>query len=108
MNVCREILEIRQLIMALHGGFCVLLAYRSNFTKATAYVPFKIRVKIKWERVSKMHFPSIVNYCAMAVVQLRYKFDFEQDELTSEKALEWYDAVFKEAFELMEVRIMIT
>ena len=38
----------------------------------------------------------------MAVVQLRYKFDFEQDELTSEKALEWYDAVFKEAFELME------
>ena len=38
----------------------------------------------------------------MAVVQLRYKFDFEQDELTSEKALEWYDTVFKEAFELME------
>ena len=38
----------------------------------------------------------------MAVVQLRYKFDFEQDELTSEKALEWYDAVCKEAFELME------
>ena len=38
----------------------------------------------------------------MAVVQLRYKFDFEENELTRENALEWYDAVFKEAFELME------
>ena len=47
-------------------------------------------------------FSSIVNYCV--AVQLRYKFDFEQDELVGH----WNgDAVFKEAFELMEVRIMI-
>ena len=43
-------------------------------------------------------FSSIINYCAMAIVQLRYKFDFEQDELTSDKVCS-YDAVFKEAFD---------
>ena len=47
-------------------------------------------------------FSSIVNYCAMAVVQLRHKFDFEEEDLSSDQALEWYDSIFKEAFELME------
>ena len=38
----------------------------------------------------------------MAVVQLRHKFDFEEEDLSSDQALEWYDSIFKEAFELME------
>ena len=47
-------------------------------------------------------FSSIVNYCIMAVIQLRNDFDFDDLELKGDQALDWYDEVFKEAFELME------
>ena len=47
-------------------------------------------------------FSSIVNYCIMAVIQLRNDFDFDDLELKCDQVLDWYDEVFKEAFELME------
>lgn len=47
-------------------------------------------------------FTSIVNYCVMAVVQLRHEFDVNDTELTSDLAIGWYDEVFQEAFELMQ------
>ena len=47
-------------------------------------------------------FSSIVNYCVMAVVQLRHHYDINEGELKEEQAVVWYDEVFKEAFNLME------
>jgi hypothetical protein len=47
-------------------------------------------------------FSSIINYCVMAVVQLRHEYEIEDSELTNETAVEWYDEVFNEAFELMK------
>ena len=47
-------------------------------------------------------FTSIVNYCIMAVMQLKHGYDINEENLSGEQAVEWYDEVFKEAFELME------
>lgn len=47
-------------------------------------------------------FSSIINYCVMAVVQLRHEYEIDDSELTNETAVEWYDEVFNEAFELMK------
>ena len=47
-------------------------------------------------------FTSIVNYCVMAIIQGRFKFDIQQEELSAEKAIEWYDTIRNEAFELMK------
>ena len=47
-------------------------------------------------------FSSVVNYCVMAIIQGRHKFDMQEDELSADLATEWYDGVRKEAFELME------
>lgn len=47
-------------------------------------------------------FTSIVNYCVMAIIQGRFKFDIQQEELSAEIAIEWYDTIRNEAFELMK------
>jgi hypothetical protein len=47
-------------------------------------------------------FSAMVNYCVMAIIQGRYKFNLHEDDLTAELATEWYDLVRKEAFDLME------
>ena len=38
----------------------------------------------------------------MAIIQGRFKFDIQQEELSAEKAIEWYDTIRNEAFELMK------
>jgi hypothetical protein len=48
-------------------------------------------------------FQAIVNYCTMAIIQLRYPTDFN-DNLTPQKALLYYIQIEKEAFELMELK----
>ena len=47
-------------------------------------------------------FSAMVNYCVMAIIQGRYKFNLHEEDLTAELATEWYDLVRKEAFNLME------
>ena len=47
-------------------------------------------------------FSAMVNYCVMAIIQGRYKFNLHEDDLTAELATEWYDLVRKEAFDLKE------
>ena len=103
MNVCREIFRNK----TIDYGTSWRILRPSSLTDQIFIKANRIRTiqdtgENKVGESFEDAFSSIVNYCAMAVVQLRYKFDFEQDELTSEKALEWYDVVFKEAFELME------
>jgi len=46
-------------------------------------------------------FMAIVNYCIMAIIQLREKRDFNAS-LTSDEAISKYDACAKEAFDLMK------
>jgi hypothetical protein len=46
-------------------------------------------------------FQAIVNYCIMAIIQLRFPSNFN-DNLSSEKALSYYKEIQKESFELME------
>lgn len=46
-------------------------------------------------------FGAIVNYCVMAIIQVRASADLPL-ELKEQQALDLYDAVTKEAFELME------
>jgi len=46
-------------------------------------------------------FQAIVNYCIMAIIQLRFPTDFN-DNLSPEKALKLYKQVETEAFKLME------
>ena len=48
-------------------------------------------------------FQAIVNYCTMAIIQLRYPTDFN-DNLTPQKALLYYIQIEKEAFELMKLK----
>jgi len=46
-------------------------------------------------------FTAIVNYCIMAVIQVRMGAEVKED-LSAEEAIESYDKIAKEAFELME------
>lgn len=46
-------------------------------------------------------FVAIVNYCIMAIIQLR-EVDLKELEIPAEQAVELYDKYAKEAFELME------
>lgn len=46
-------------------------------------------------------FGAIVNYCVMAIIQVRASADLPL-ELKEQQALDLYDAITKEAFELME------
>ena len=46
-------------------------------------------------------FQGIVNYCIMAIIQLRHPVDFN-DNLSPERALKFYREIENEAFELMQ------
>jgi hypothetical protein len=48
-------------------------------------------------------FQAIVNYCIMAIIQLRYPSDFNEN-LSPQKALNYYIEIEKEAFELMQLK----
>ena len=103
MNVCREIFRNK----TIDYGTSWRILRPSSLTDQIFIKANRIRtiqdmgenkIRREFRRCIFLHSQLLRNdICAP-----RYKFDFEQDELTSEKALEWYDAVFKEAFELME------
>ena len=48
-------------------------------------------------------FQAIINYCIMAIIQLRFPTDFN-DNLPTEKALNLYKEIETEAFRLMELK----
>lgn len=103
MNVCREIFRNK----TIDYGTSWRILRPSSLTDQIFIKANRIRTiqDIGENKVGESFedaFSSIVNYCAMAVVQLRYKFDFDEEDLSSDQALEWYDTIFKEAFELME------
>lgn len=49
-------------------------------------------------------FMAIVNYCVMAIIQLRLPAEIGKTELDSQSAIDWYEKVATEAFELMKAK----
>ncbi|HBW86317.1 MAG TPA: hypothetical protein DEF82_06125 [Crocinitomicaceae bacterium] len=49
-------------------------------------------------------FMAIVNYCVMAIIQLRLPAEIGKTELDSQSAIDWYEKVTGEAFELMKAK----
>tara|TARA_B100000963_G_C22601605_1_gene660497 strand:- start:1276 stop:1821 length:546 start_codon:yes stop_codon:yes gene_type:complete len=103
INVCREIFRNKTFD---YGTSWRILRPSSLtdqiFIKANRIRTIQVTGENKVGESFEDAFSSIVNYCVMAVIQLRHDFDFEDGELMSDTALKWYDEVFKEAFELME------
>ena len=103
MNVCREIFTKK----TFDYGTSWRILRQSSLTDQIFIKANRIRTiqdtgENKVGESFEDAFSSIVNYCIMAVIQGRYEFDLHAEELSATLATEWYDAVSKEAKELME------
>jgi hypothetical protein len=103
MNVCREIFTKK----TFDYGTSWRILRQSSLTDQIFIKANRIRTiqetgENKVGESFEDAFSSIVNYCTMAVIQGRYEFDLYAEELSATQATEWYDAVFREAKELME------
>ena len=103
MNVCREIFTKK----TFDYGTSWRILRQSSLTDQIFIKANRIRTiqetgENKVGESFEDAFSSIVNYCTMAVIQGRYDFDLYAEELSATQATEWYDAVFREAKELME------
>lgn len=103
MNVCREIFAKK----TFDYGTSWRILRQSSLTDQIFIKANRIRTiqdtgKNKVGESFDDAFSAMVNYCVMAIIQGRYKFNLHEDDLTAELATEWYDLVRKEAFDLME------
>jgi len=103
MNVCREIFRNK----TFDYGTSWRILRPSSLTDQIFIKANRIRTiqdtgKNKVGESFEDAFSAIVNYCVIAVIQLRNDFKFSDAELKGEQACIWYDEVFNEAFELME------
>ena len=103
MNVCREIFAKK----TFDYGTSWRILRQSSLTDQIFIKANRIRTiqdtgKNKVGESFDDAFSAMVNYCVMAIIQGRYKFNLNEDDLTAELATEWYDLVRKEAFDLME------
>ena len=103
MNVCREIFTKK----TFDYGTSWRILRQSSLTDQIFIKANRIRTiqdtgENKVGESIEDAFSAMVNYCIMAIIQGRYKFNLHDDDLTAELATEWYDLVRKEAFNLME------
>ena len=103
MNVCREIFAKK----TFDYGTSWRILRQSSLTDQIFIKANRIRTiqdtgENKVGESIEDAFSAMVNYCVMAIIQGRYKFNLHDDDLTAELATEWYDLVRKEAFNLME------
>ena len=103
MNVCREIFTKK----TFDYGTSLRILRQSSLTDQIFIKANRIRTiqdtgENKVGESIEDAFSAMVNYCVMAIIQGRYKFNLHDDDLTAELATEWYDLVRKEAFNLME------
>ena len=104
MNVCREIFTKK----TFDYGTSWRILRQSSLTDQIFIKANRIRTiqdtgENKVGESIEDAFSAMVNYCVMAIIQGRYKFNLhDDDDLTAELATEWYDLVRKEAFNLME------
>ena len=103
MNVCREIFTKK----TFDYGTSWRILMQSSLTDQIFIKANRIRTiqdtgENKVGESIEDAFSAMVNYCVMAIIQGRYKFNLHDDDLTAELATEWYELVRKEAFNLME------
>ena len=102
MNVCREIFEKKSLD---YGPSWRILRPSSLtdqiFIKAQRIRTIQETGENKVGESFEDAFMAIVNYCIMAIIQLRHEAKIN-DDMTIEQAMEAYKNIEKEAFELME------
>jgi hypothetical protein len=102
MNVCRDIFAKK----SIDYGTSWRILRPSSLTDQIFIKAQRIRTlqETGENKVGESYedaFTSIVNYCIMAVIQVRLGAEIK-DDLSASEALEWYDKIAKEAFELME------
>jgi hypothetical protein len=102
MNVCREIFEKKSLD---YGPSWRILRPSSLtdqiFIKAQRIRTIQETGENKVGESFEDAFMAIVNYCIMAIIQVRHEVKID-DDMTIEEAFVAYKAIEKEAFELME------
>jgi hypothetical protein len=103
MNVCREIFAKK----TFDYGTSWRILRQSSLTDQIFIKANRIRTiqdtgENKVGESFEDAFSAMVNYCVMAIIQGRYKFNLHEEDLTAELATEWYDLVRQEAFDLME------
>ena len=102
MNVCREIFEKKSLD---YGPSWRILRPSSLtdqiFIKAQRIRTIQETVENKVGESFEDAFMAIVNYCIMAIIQIRHEAKIN-DDMSIEQAFVAYKAIEKEAFELME------
>jgi alkylhydroperoxidase/carboxymuconolactone decarboxylase family protein YurZ len=102
MNVCREIFEKKSID---YGPSWRILRPSSLtdqiFIKAQRIRTIQETGENKVGESFEDAFMAIVNYCIMAIIQLRHEAKIN-DDMTIEQAMEAYKNIEKEAFELME------
>lgn len=102
MNVCREIFEKKSLD---YGPSWRILRPSSLtdqiFIKAQRIRTIQETGENKVGESFEDAFMAIVNYCIMAIIQLRHEAKIN-DEMTVQEAIEAYRVIEKEAFELMQ------
>lgn len=103
MNVCREIFAKK----TFDYGTSWRILRQSSLTDQIFIKANRIRTiqdtgENKVGESFEDAFSAMVNYCVMAIIQGRYKFNLHEEDLTAELATEWYDLVRQEAFGLME------
>ncbi|MFM6934557.1 MAG: DUF1599 domain-containing protein [Flavobacteriales bacterium] len=102
MNVCREIFEKKSLD---YGPSWRILRPSSLtdqiFIKAQRIRTIQETGENKVGESFEDAFMAIVNYCIMAIIQLRHEAKLN-DEMSVEQAVDAYKKVEKEAFELMQ------
>ncbi len=102
MNVCREIFEKKSLD---YGPSWRILRPSSLtdqiFIKAQRIRTIQETGENKVGESFEDAFMAIVNYCIMAIIQLRHEAKIN-DDMTVEQATMAYKSIEKEAFELME------
>tara|TARA_B100001287_G_scaffold225876_1_gene195482 strand:- start:7256 stop:7801 length:546 start_codon:yes stop_codon:yes gene_type:complete len=102
MNVCREIFTKK----TFDYGTSWRILRPSSLTDQIFIKVNRIRT-IQNTGINKVGesfedaFSSVVNYCVMAIIQSRYAFNLNEEELSADQATEWYDQVRNEAFNLM-------
>jgi hypothetical protein len=102
MNVCREIFEKKSLD---YGPSWRILRPSSLtdqiFIKAQRIRTIQVTGENKVGESFEDAFMAIVNYCIMAIIQVRHEAKIN-DDMTVEQAMVAYKSIEKEAFELME------
>lgn len=102
LHACREIFQKK----TKDYGTSWRIARASSLTDQIFIKANRIRTiqETKQNKVGESiegEFGAIINYCVMAIIQVRAPKDLSL-ELTEQQAIELYDEVTKEAFELME------